>query len=811
MGGGKALRDDQLVLTPTGWVKISDLKFGDEVMTPDNEVTNVTGVYPQGKVDLYEVTLLDGRKSICCGDHLWECWDARRAKRTVRKTSELIERIKHINVLLPTVDEMDYLSEYQTKLPLDAYVLGALLGDGGMSSDSVSFTTADEFFIKEFTKLGIDIVKRGTKDYSYGIRGLMPVIRSLDLKGVTSHTKFIPDIYKTASIQDRKNLIQGLMDTDGYISKEGKLYYYTVSEQLAKDFQEVIRSLGGSATITDKYTKYNGKLVKSYSVYIKYNKGKELVRLPRKMGLARTKKTHTGIRIKSIEKVESGDATCISVACPKKLFITNDFIVTHNTYGILLDNLLYINDPNYFSVFFRRTLVELKTNLFPEMLRLAEPFLFYQNGPNKGKPKGKAHISLQDYTITWPSGAKTTCAYLDLEKDSDKWYGAEISRAYFDEFQFTREYCFDVIRSRMRSKAKIKSCIRCTLNPDDSHFCYNYVRIFLDEEGFPIPEYSGREAFFLIHDGVTYTAWTKQELIDKFPEKEGGIKNYTYIPSTLEDNAILMNLEADYKATLDSLPEAKRKQLLLGCWHASQSEGEYFRKDWVKMVNGAAENATRCRAWDIAGVEHDPNSTGYAKNPDWTAGVLMSKRPTPSGVPIYRVEDVIRDRKSIGDIVSLIIQISVEDAELYGDKYSVFIPSDPNPSATAFAKEIVSKLVEKGIKAYTSSSRDSKIDRYLPFSCACQNDQVEVTIASWNKEYFLESEKLTSDRLKQKKQKDDQVDATSDAFIRLNNTRVVPVPTLPSSSQSLATRLDELRKDTGKKSPSLYQVSKKGY
>ncbi len=473
---------------------------------------------------------------------------------------------------------------------------------------------------------------------------------------------------------------------------------------------------------------------------------------------------------------------------------------------------MYINDPNYYSVFFRRTLVELKSNLWPELLKLAEPFLFYQSGPNKGKPIGKAHISRQDYTVTWPTGSKTVCTYMDQPRDADQWYGSEISRAYFDEFQFTREYCFDVIRSRMRSKAEVKSCMRATLNPDELHFCYQYVKLFLDNEGFPIKKYSGKEAFFLIHDSQVYTAWTKKELLDKFPEKETGIKNYTYIPATLEDNKSLMELEPDYKATLDSMPEMKRKQLLLGCWHASQSEGEFFRKDWVKMVTGAAENATRVRAFDIAGVEFDPNSQGYAKNPDWTAGVLMSKRKSAGGFATYRVEHVIRDRKAIGDVVALIHKIAKEDRELYGDNYSVFIPSDPNPSATAFAKEIVSGLVEEGIMAFTNSSRDSKADRFLPFSCACQNDQVEVVVADWNKDYFIELERLTSDRAVQNRQKDDQVDATSDAFLRLNNTRVIPTPVLPSSSQSTKSRLDTLRSEVGRTStvgtPQSYNMNK---
>lgn len=105
------------------------------------------------------------------------------------------------------------------------------------------------------------------------------------------------------------------------------------------------------------------------------------------------------------------------------------------TWSILVDNLRFVEDSNYFSVFFRNTITELETNLWPEALKMYRPFLEYQSGPLKGKWIGPARIKDKDHSIIFPSGAKSKFTYMQYDKDADSWYGSEISRAYFDEFQ----------------------------------------------------------------------------------------------------------------------------------------------------------------------------------------------------------------------------------------------------------------------------------------------------------------------------------------------------------------------------------------
>lgn len=423
-----------------------------------------------------------------------------------------------------------------------------------------------------------------------------------------------------------------------------------------------------------------------------------------------------------------------------------------------------------------------------------EPFLKYPKGHLKeGQFIGKAHINFQKHVITFPSGSKSTFTYLEYDKHADAWYGSELSRVYFDEAQQQSEYAFDVIRSRLRSKAKMKSAMRLTLNPSSTSFVFEYVKPYLDEEGFPIKEYGGKIRYFLIVQGVLHSSWDRQELINLFPDKKP--KTYTYIPSTIEDNKILQELEPDYKDSLDSLPEAKRKQLLLGCWYQTQNSCMWFNREHLKPLNRPPTGAVRCRAWDLAGTEYDPQApkSSYASDPDYTVGTLMAKyKESETGyVYNYLIEDVVRERFSAAKVEELIFKTAERDRELYGEVI-IYLPTDPNPSAASYIKGLRSKLSEKGFRTVTTKTNKAKVDRFLPFSIATENGFVQYVEAPWNKFYFQELEAFTGDVKEDRKRHDDCIDSTSDAYTTLNegkNHRPIPIPQINSP-----TRLVEYRK-----------------
>ena len=238
-----------------------------------------------------------------------------------------------------------------------------------------------------------------------------------------------------------------------------------------------------------------------------------------------------------------------------------------------------------------------------------------------------------------------------------------------------------------------------------------------------------------------------------------------------------MELEPDYKDSLDSLPETKRKQLLLGCWFNTETGCRYFNREAVDPCDRVPEKATRVRSWDLAGTEFDPSSPAgsYARNPDWTAGVLMSKsREGSSFAPInkYVVEDVVRERFSSAKVEDLIFKTAEEDREMYGSEVTIFLPTDPNPASARYIKSLISELTSRGFRAKTYKSQTAKVDRFVPFAVAVENGLVQYTVAEWNKPYFSELENFTGDKKDKHKTKDDQVDATSDAFTMLNSNHI---------------------------------------
>lgn len=424
--------------------------------------------------------------------------------------------------------------------------------------------------------------------------------------------------------------------------------------------------------------------------------------------------------ITSIEFSRIADGACISVSNPNHLYLTNNFVVTHNTYAVLLDNLQYMHDPHSYSVFFRNTTTELETNLWPSAINLYKPYLEHQSGPLKGRYKGASRIRDKHKEIIFPVGAKSKFAYLELDKHADAWYGAEISRCYFDEFQRTSAYAFHILRSRMRSKASYPSVMRATFNPDPNHFVYDWVKPFLDDEGFPMPEMSGVRRYFLIISGELHTSWDYFELKKKFPEKEP--QTYTYISSTLMDNKILLELEPGYKDTLDQLPEVKRKQLLLGCWASSEDSGMLFQRKWLPKISrhDLPKDLTLVRAYDLASEEPTDNS----KFPDYTYGLLMGKSKSTG---YYYILGGDRMRKRPGARNAHIIDVLKKDQKVWGCVTCV-TAVDPGAGGKTAFEEFNKQMVENGIKCKKDviPTNKGKRIKYEPFSDAAENGLVYI-------------------------------------------------------------------------------------
>jgi ATP-dependent Clp protease ATP-binding subunit ClpX len=240
-------------------------------------------------------------------------------------------------------------------LPLDPYLLGVLLGDGGMTSKTPCLTTADEFIVnkvasrlpecvrlrqKTSSKINYWLTSTSTDNIKTGgkLNALTSKLRELKVMSKSSYDKFIPTIYKQAGFQQKLELIQGLMDTDGYVSKSGSLSFATTSEMLANDFVELIRSIGGVAKISTKVPTFyylgerkSGR--QCFIVHIRYARRQDLVSLPRKIQRISSDYQYSDLKLQitNVEFIGLCETKCILIDSPEHLYITDNYTVTHNT------------------------------------------------------------------------------------------------------------------------------------------------------------------------------------------------------------------------------------------------------------------------------------------------------------------------------------------------------------------------------------------------------------------------------------------------------------------------------------------------
>jgi len=351
MGLGKAQPLDAKVLTPEGWKKMRDIQPGDKVIGRDGNPTKVTGVYPQGEKEIYEITFSHGAKTRACGEHLWHVQTnngRNRGYHKIKTTEELIGDLryngenKNKKWFAPLIKEpvkFDRSEEYN----IDPYALGLLIGDGSLRKEHIRFSSQDEQLVEELEtslpeKTSLSHASGYDYNVTYGERTEENIVQSALREGgllKNSEHKFVPDKYKYGTPQVRLAVLQGLFDTDGSIQGSG-VTFSSASKELSEDVQEMVRSLGGTAslhTCEATYT-YNGKKKKGqdrHRVYAKLPLDMEPFRLDRKKEKLQDPQGPPCRTIESIEKVGTEEAQCISVEAGDSLYVTDDYVVTHNT------------------------------------------------------------------------------------------------------------------------------------------------------------------------------------------------------------------------------------------------------------------------------------------------------------------------------------------------------------------------------------------------------------------------------------------------------------------------------------------------
>jgi replicative DNA helicase len=399
-GVGKAQPISSKLLTPFGWIKMGDVKIGDLVIGSNGRSQKVLAVYPQGKRPIYKVNFNDGTSTFCDEEHIWAVNS--RNNRTANTTIKINGKIKHIktpnlnyvpkitkdlinslnfknnelNYRIPIIKAVEF---NKSELPINSYLLGALIGDGGLSDGGIKFTSIDKEIIEKINNIISESykmlsLKQISNTISFGITGkagleniLYKSIKDLNLN-VKSNKKYIPDIYKYSSINDRIALLQGLMDTDGYASKNGRIQYTTSSEKLADDVRELVLSLGGFCMKKEKISKfkYNGEIKlskKSYILTISFvDVNIKPFTLKRKQNRVKYRNKYKFNKyISSITYSHEEEAQCIYVENNDHLYVTDDYILTHNTTALtIIANTAYEDEKNVAQIIFEDTKEQIK-------------------------------------------------------------------------------------------------------------------------------------------------------------------------------------------------------------------------------------------------------------------------------------------------------------------------------------------------------------------------------------------------------------------------------------------------------------------
>lgn len=265
----KVLKFDEESNIKSNYITIKEIQIGDQIYTRDGKLTRVIGKYPQGSKQIWEVELANGQIIECDSSHLWVVTRTTHGgtkKEYVKSTQELYDDGIRVNNRLDYRNAIPLCSAIQfeeANLPIDPYILGCLLGDGcitsnkqapQMSSADIELIELLESKLKANFGADYEIVKHCADSSHYGyslVNGshcsatnqLLIELNKLGLTGHYSYDKFIPEIYKNSSVNQRLEIIRGLMDTDGTAHK-GRVSYCTMSPYLRDDFIYIIRSLG---------------------------------------------------------------------------------------------------------------------------------------------------------------------------------------------------------------------------------------------------------------------------------------------------------------------------------------------------------------------------------------------------------------------------------------------------------------------------------------------------------------------------------------------------------------------------------------
>ena len=383
------------VFTSTGVATVGSLSVGDYIIAATGHPARVEKIFEQEDRPLYIVRFSDGTETVCGDEHLWTVrywgrvrWEGPRKTRkavygfvTRTMTTERLASWTDLRRRRASVPLTEPVEFNRREVPVDPYMLGCLIGDGSLCG-AISLTShPDDVELRERFRQGLAakfpgyelhaVKGRGTAWLVTGPgRGHTNAVKSalcdLGLFGHRAETKFVPDMYKFNSADVRFELLAGLFDTDGTISKKGHVSYCTVSKRLAEDVKFLLQSVGASATVFPKTPAYthNGARRRGQTAYTVFVHGLKKCYMRRLFHLSRKRNRICSLRTEGYKSIESVARVVDRASYPRRtrcitlskydiagnpvegLYPIGNFTVTHNSndYGLLM-LLDWVTDP----------------------------------------------------------------------------------------------------------------------------------------------------------------------------------------------------------------------------------------------------------------------------------------------------------------------------------------------------------------------------------------------------------------------------------------------------------------------------------
>lgn len=396
-GTSKAQPLSSKILSKDGWIKMGDVKPGTLVFGEDGKTHSVLSVHPQGIKDVYKVSFSDGTSTECTLDHLWLTqtsqdrnhrtkvkgirYKSTERRGTVKTTKQILETLiegrktkQTWNHSIPISQPVEFSEKTHFISP---YLMGVLLGDGCFRNKTVYLSCAEEEILKRVAQElpeGMELhfvsrydytLKHKTQKLAQGGNKIKNELKRLGVDNHLSYEKFVPDEYLFDSIKNRIDILRGLLDTDGHVQTQtGSSYFSTTSEKLMESVRFLVESLGGVCKVNIRQNwftyldeKKQGR--DSYSMCICLPPYINPFHLSRKYNLVKPKTRYQPIRyIVNVELVKQEECQCILIDSPSHLYLTNNFIVTHNTLLAVYIALRSIIDNQNIEVKYVRTLAE---------------------------------------------------------------------------------------------------------------------------------------------------------------------------------------------------------------------------------------------------------------------------------------------------------------------------------------------------------------------------------------------------------------------------------------------------------------------